>query len=42
VRDSQADIEKAKRLLGYAPTVPFEDGLKKTVEWYRASQVSVA
>ena len=42
VRDSQADIEKARRLLDYQPTVSFEDGLKKTVEWYRASQAAVA
>jgi nucleoside-diphosphate-sugar epimerase len=38
VRDSQADIGKATRLLGYAPTVSFEKGLANTVEWYRASQ----
>jgi nucleoside-diphosphate-sugar epimerase len=37
VRDSQADIGKAARLLGYAPLVSFEQGLKKTVEWYRAT-----
>lgn len=38
VLDSQADIQKAGRLLGYDPTVSFDAGLKKTVEWYRASQ----
>ena len=38
VRDSQADIEKARRLLGYEPTVSFADGIRKTVDWYRASQ----
>ena len=37
VRDSQADITKASRLLGYSPTVTFEQGLKKTVEWYRVT-----
>ena len=42
VRHSQADIQKAGRLLGYEPTVSFADGLKKTVEWYRASQATVA
>ena len=42
VRDSQADIRKAGRLLGYEPTVSFDAGLKKTVEWYRASQTIVA
>jgi nucleoside-diphosphate-sugar epimerase len=38
VRDSQADIEKARRLLGYTPLVSFEQGLDNTVRWYRASQ----
>jgi nucleoside-diphosphate-sugar epimerase len=42
VRDSQADIGKAKRLLRYQPTVSFEQGLARTVEWYRASQSAVA
>ena len=42
VRDSQAGIEKARRLLGYEPIVGFDEGLKKTVEWYRASQVTLA
>jgi len=37
VRDSQADIGKAKRILGYQPVVPFEEGLRRTVDWYRAS-----
>ena len=41
VKDSQADISKARRILGYEPTVSFEDGLQKTVAWYR-SQLSVA
>jgi nucleoside-diphosphate-sugar epimerase len=33
IRDSQADIAKAARLLGYAPAVPFAEGLRRTVEW---------
>ena len=37
VKDSQADISKAKALLAYTPIVPFEAGLDKTVAWYRAS-----
>jgi nucleoside-diphosphate-sugar epimerase len=37
VRDSQASIEKARRLLGYAPIVPFEEGLGRTVAWFRES-----
>lgn len=40
VRDSQADIGKARRLLGYEPVVPFEDGLRLTIDWFRATQVS--
>ena len=38
VRDSQADIRKAKDLLGYKPIVSFEDGLKRTIEWYRTQK----
>lgn len=33
VRDSQADITKAERLLGYRPHISFADGLRRTVEW---------
>jgi nucleoside-diphosphate-sugar epimerase len=36
VRDSQADITRAREILGYEPTVPFEDGLRLTVDWYRS------
>ncbi|MEO8070166.1 MAG: SDR family oxidoreductase [Acidobacteriota bacterium] len=38
VRDSQADIHKARQLLGYEPRVAFADGLRKTVEWYLAEK----
>ncbi len=37
VRDSQADICKARQILGYEPIVPFEEGLRRTIAWYRAS-----
>jgi nucleoside-diphosphate-sugar epimerase len=40
VRDSQADITKARRLLGYSPSVSFEDGLRATVQWYRDSRTA--
>src|SRR3954464_3193195 len=33
VRDSQADISKAKQLLGYEPSVSFEDGISRTIAW---------
>jgi len=35
---SQADIGLARRLLGYQPRVGFEEGLKRTWEWYRAAR----
>ncbi len=39
VRDSQASIAKAERLLGYRPIVPFDEGLRRTVAWFREGQV---
>lgn len=36
VRDSQADATRAHRLLGWQPQVPFEEGLRRTVEWFRS------
>jgi len=42
VRDSQADIDKARRLLGYEPTVTLEQGLDKTVAWFRKTQMTAA
>ncbi len=35
VRHSQADIEAARRDLGYQPEVGFEEGLRRTLDWYR-------
>ena len=37
VRDSQADIFKARKLLNYEPRVPFDEGLRRTVTWFRTS-----
>ena len=37
VRDSQADISKAKAILDYTPLVDLEQGLKATLEWCRSS-----
>ncbi|OGW27639.1 MAG: Vi polysaccharide biosynthesis protein VipB/TviC [Nitrospirae bacterium GWC2_42_7] len=34
VRHSQADVEKAKRLLGYEPGHRVSDGMKETVKWF--------
>lgn len=38
IRDSQADISLAQKALGYVPSVDFEEGLRRTWEWYRATQ----
>jgi UDP-glucose 4-epimerase len=35
VRHSRADISLARRELGYEPAVAFEDGLARTLAWYR-------
>jgi nucleoside-diphosphate-sugar epimerase len=35
VKHSFADISKARRLLGFSPSVGFEEGLKRTVSWFR-------
>jgi nucleoside-diphosphate-sugar epimerase len=40
VRDSQADITRAREILGYQPLVTFEEGLRRTVEWYRTLKVT--
>ncbi len=37
IRHSLADIRLARRLLGYRPTVDFETGLARTVDWYRSA-----
>ena len=41
VRDSQADITKAKDLLGYAPLVDIESGLRHTLDWCRTQTAEV-
>ncbi len=41
VRDSQADISKARTLLGYEPIVSLEDGLALTLDWCRAVTAEV-
>jgi nucleoside-diphosphate-sugar epimerase len=42
VKDSQADITKAKTLLGYTPLVGLEDGLRHTLEWCRSQSGAAA
>lgn len=38
VRDSWADIGLAKSLIGYEPTVFFEEGLRRWIDWYKTSE----
>ncbi len=35
VRDSQADVTAAVRDLGHAPRFSFEEGMRRTLDWYR-------
>jgi len=37
VRDSQADTRAAARDLGHAPAFSLEEGLRRTLEWYKRS-----
>jgi UDP-glucose 4-epimerase len=37
VRHSQAGIEKAQRFLKFEPKVSFQEGLERTVDWFRKS-----
>lgn len=36
IKESLADITRACNLLGYEPTVDFSEGLRRTVDWYKA------
>ncbi|MGL5378780.1 NAD-dependent epimerase/dehydratase family protein [Clostridium sp.] len=35
IRDSNADVSKAKNILGYEPKYKFDEGLKLTIDWYK-------
>jgi nucleoside-diphosphate-sugar epimerase len=37
VKHSLADLSLAQKHLGYEPTVSFEEGLQRTIEWYRSA-----
>lgn len=37
IRDSNADISKARRLLAYAPQYDFPSGLAQAISWYKAN-----
>jgi nucleoside-diphosphate-sugar epimerase len=38
-RKAGYSIEKARRLLSYAPVIPLEDGMKRTQAWLRAARL---
>ena len=42
IMHSHADIGLAREILGYEPTVGFEAGLARTVNWYRRASASNA
>ena len=37
IKHSNADISKAKRLLGYDPEYDFARGLNEAIEWYKVN-----
>jgi nucleoside-diphosphate-sugar epimerase len=39
VKHSLADLSRAEKHLGYKPKVNFEEGLRRTVDWYRESML---
>ncbi len=41
IRDSQADISNAREFLGYEPSVSFEEGLRRTFDWYQAQRAKI-
>jgi UDP-glucose 4-epimerase len=40
VKHSLADLSRTEKHLGYKPAVDFEEGLRRTVDWYREQQSS--
>ncbi len=40
IKHSQADISRARQKLQYQPLIEFQEGLRRTVEWYRASEAA--
>ncbi len=35
IRDSNADISKARKLLGYNPEYDFAQGINLAIDWYK-------
>lgn len=41
IKHSLADISLAEKHLGYKPKVDFEEGLRRTVDWYRSQNTAI-
>jgi len=41
VKHSLADLSRTEKALGYVPKISFEDGLRRTIEWYRTQAAGV-
>ncbi|WP_298787509.1 SDR family oxidoreductase [uncultured Marinococcus sp.] len=39
IKHSNADISKAKELLGYNPSYSFEEGIELTIDWYKKNLI---
>jgi UDP-N-acetylglucosamine/UDP-N-acetylgalactosamine 4-epimerase len=42
VKHSKADVSRAEAALGYRPSVPIEEGLRRTLAWFEQSAVASA
>ena len=40
VKHSQADISRAREVIGYDPQVTFAEGLRRTVEWFQGTEAT--
>ncbi len=40
MKSTWADISKARKLLGWSPEISLEEGIKRTVEWFRNNPVA--
>ena len=35
IKHSLADISKAKKLIGFEPSISFDQGIRRAIDWYR-------